>query len=121
MQCPATAESLATPSSQQLANGWDQLGWHDHYSLSFGLISRFILGNGFVFALVFVMLQDLADAFLIPAGRELLPAGFAFLRSLPIVFHRRLPRCRRRYVFKGLPAKSKAVLTKTLSRPGSRV
>jgi hypothetical protein len=62
-----------------LPDRWNQLGRHDHHRLPLGIEGHFVLGNGFIFGLVLVMISNPADSLFIPPARELLMGCSCFL------------------------------------------
>jgi len=92
----------------ELANRRDQFLWNFHNRLSSIFECRFVLGHRLFFRLLFIVREHAANSLLIPASREI-----ALLHLLP--FRRR----RRRYGINGLPRRSYAVITNTLSGSGS--
>src|SRR5262245_39302365 len=96
--------------ADELDDRRDQLGGHDHDGLTLGPEGRFVFGNLFVVGLVVVVLGQLEDSLLIPAGGIrpfFLPGHFLLLR-------RRLRNARF-----ALGVRSKTEATNALAPPAS--
>ena len=103
LPCPgeSTGRVLFLVSGDELADRGDDLGGDRHQRLAGTRERRLVLGGGLLVGLALVVVQDVADARLVPAARVL----------VGIVSFHRLRRRRRRYAARASPLRSYAITT----------